>query len=118
LALALLGALSAFVIGVTRGSLKKDPDVVITMAVLFAGVGAVTGWFGGRAADRLITTRDTYTSGASKVAGSAAGLGVAIGCLCGGEFGALGVLLGSLIGAAVFGVVGAGVGLLFVVLKR
>jgi hypothetical protein len=118
LALALLGALSAFVIGLATGSLVKDPSIVSTMAVFFAGVGAVAGWFGGRGAARLIDSSETFSSGASKVGGSAAGVGVAIGSLCGLQFGALGCFLGGLIGAAIFGVVGAGLGLLFVALKR
>jgi hypothetical protein len=118
LALALLGALGALAIGVTRGSLEKDPSIVMTMAVFFAGAGAVAGWFGGRSAARLIETGDTFASGAGKVGGSAAGVGAAVGCLGGLPFGALGCVLGGLLGAAAFAAVGAGLGVLFVALKR
>jgi hypothetical protein len=118
LAVALLGALGVFVIGLSTGGFKKDPSTVFTMAGLFAGVGAVAGWFGGRGAASLIETGDTFGSGAGKVGGSAAGLGATLGGLCGVQFGALGCILGGLIGAAAFGVVGAGLGVLFVALKR
>jgi hypothetical protein len=116
LALSLLGALSVFVISVANGTLEKVPSEMIGMAVLFACVGAVTGWSGGRRAARLITTGDTLASGAGKVGGSAAGLGMIIGCLGGAQFGALGCFLSGLGGAAIFGAVGAGLGLLFVAL--
>jgi hypothetical protein len=118
LALALLGALAALTIGVTAGSLQKDPSIVTTAAVFFAGVGAVAGWFSGRSAAKLIETGDTFASGAGKVGGSAAGVGAAVGSFGGLQFGALGCVLGGLLGAAAFGVVGAGLGVLFVALKR
>ncbi len=117
LALSLLGALSVLVIGVSNGSLAKVPADIIGMAVLFACVGAVAGWFGGRRAARLITASDTFGSAAGKVGGSAAGLGMALGTLVGMQFGALGCVLGVLGGAALFGAVGAGLGVLFVALN-
>ena len=120
LSLALLGGLGIFVIAIAgRGSaLDKELSTTITMAVCFTGIGAVAGWFGGRRASRLIKTGDTLGSGAAKVGGSAAGVGAAVGSLCGLPFGAVGAMLGGLIGVAVFGTVGAGLGLLFVALKR